>query len=132
MLSEPGFQEKTKEKGKRVMEDLDQQTTNHKKQIEAVVVEGKGFIEKPIHKSLCPEASFTDESPEKLSVMLKNINSKNEARDQLLKLESIDVKPRTRLRRKLQEEIKSTHEDCEEIVMIDDAFNEETVHTSKG
>ena len=67
------------------MEDLDQQTTNHKKQIEAVVAEGNVFIEKPIQKSLCPEASFTDENPEKLSVMLKNITSKNETHNQLLK-----------------------------------------------
>ena len=28
--------------------------------------------------------------------------------------------------------MKSAHENCEEIVMIDDAFSEETVHTSKG
>ena len=41
MLSELGFEEKTKEKGKRVMEDLDQKRTNHKKQIEAIVAEGK-------------------------------------------------------------------------------------------
>ena len=64
--------------------------------------------------------------------MLKNITSKNEAHDQLLKSENIDVKPRTRLRRKLQAEMKSAHEDCEEIMMIDDDFSEETVHTSKG
>ena len=114
------------------MEDLDQKTTNHKKQVEAVVEEGKGFTKKPVQKSLCPETSFTDENPEKLSVMLKNITSKNEARDQLLKSESMDVKPRTRLRRKLQAEIKSAHEYCEEIMMIDDAFSEGTVHTSKG
>ena len=114
------------------MEDLDQQTTNHKNQIEAVVAEGKGFIEKPIQKSLCPKASFTDENLEKLSVMLKNITSQNEAHDQMLRSESMDVKPRTRLRRKLQAEMKSAHEYCEEIVMIDDTFSEEIVHTSKG
>ena len=28
--------------------------------------------------------------------------------------------------------MKSGHEDCEEIVMINDAFSEETIHTSKG
>ena len=55
------------------MEDLDQQTTNHKKQIEATVEEGKGLTEKPMQKSLCPEISFTDENPKNLSVMLKNI-----------------------------------------------------------
>ena len=114
------------------MEDLDQQTTNHKKQIEAVVAEGKGFIEKPVQKSLCLETSFTDENPEKLSVILKNITSKNESHDQLLKSESINVKPRTRLRRKLQAEMKSAHEECEEIMMIDGAFSKETIHTSKG
>ena len=112
------------------MEDSDQQTTNHKKKIEADVEEGKGFTEKPIHESLCPEMSFTEENPEKLSVMLKNITSKNETHNQLLKSESRDVKPRTRLRRKFQTEMKSAREDCEEIVMIDDALSEETVHTS--
>ena len=42
------------------------------------------------------------------------------------------MNPRTRLRRNLQAKMKSAHEDCEEIVMIDDAFSEETIHTSKG
>ena len=41
------------------MEDLDQQTTNPKKQIQAAVEEGKDFIEKPIQEGLCPETSFT-------------------------------------------------------------------------
>ena len=81
LLIELGLEENTKEKGKRIMEDSDQQTTNHKKQIEAVVEEGNGFIEKPVQKSLRPETSFTDENPEKLSVILKNITSKNEAHD---------------------------------------------------
>ena len=83
------------------MEDSDQQTTNHKKQIEATVEEGKGFTEKPIQKGVCPETSFIDENPEKLSVMLKNITSKNETHNQLLKTENRDVKPRTRLKKKL-------------------------------
>ena len=43
----------------------------------------------------------------------------------------MDVKPRTRLRKKLQTEKKLAHEDGMEIVMIDDALSEETVHTSK-
>ena len=84
-MTELGFEENVKEKGKMIMEDSDQQTTSHKKQIQAVVEEGKGFTEKPIHKSLCPETSFTDENPEKLSVMLKHITSKNETHNQLLK-----------------------------------------------
>ena len=41
------------------------------------------------------------------------------------------MKPRTRLRKKLQTEKKLAHEDGMEIVMIDDALNEETIHTSK-
>ena len=114
------------------MEDLNQKTTNHEKQIESVVAERKGFIEEPSQKNLCPKVLVTDEKPEKLSVMLKNINSKNEAHVQLLKLESIDVKPRTGLRRKLQAQMKSAHVDCDKIVMINDAFSKETVHTSKG
>ena len=44
------------------MEDLNQKTTNHEKKIEAVVAEGKGFIEKPVQKRLCSEALFTDEN----------------------------------------------------------------------
>ena len=115
-----------------MMEYSYQQTTSHKKQIQAAVEEGKDFTEKPIQEGLCPETSFTDENPEKLSVMLKNITSKNETHNQLLKTENKDVKPRTRLRKKLQTKMKSAHVDCEEIVMINDALSEETVHTSKG
>ena len=111
---------------------MNQQTRNHEKQTEYVVAEGKGFLEEPSQNNLCPEVSVTDENPETLSFMLKNITSKNEARVQLLKSESIGVKPRTRLRRKLQAEMKSTHEDYEEIVRIYDAFSEGTVNTSKG
>ena len=80
---------------------------------------------------MCPKTSFTDENPEKLSVMLKNITSKNETHKQLLKSENRDVRPRTRLRNKLQIEKKSTHEYGMEIMMIDDALSEETVHTYK-
>ena len=76
LLIELGFKENPKEKGKRMMEDLDQQTTSHKKQIQSAEEEGKDITEKPIQEGLCPEASFTNENPEKLSVMLKNITSK--------------------------------------------------------
>ena len=63
--------------------------------------------------------------------MLKNITSKNETHKQLLKSENRDVRLRTRLRKKLQTEKKSAHEDGKEIMMIDDALSEETVHTYK-
>ena len=56
--------------------------------------------------------------------MLKNIASKSEIRTQLLKTENKDMKPRTRLRKKLQTEKRSAHEDAMEIVMIDDALSE--------
>ena len=42
------------------------------------------------------------------------------------------MNPRTMLRSKLQVEMELVHEDCEEIVMINDSFSEETVHASKG
>ena len=82
------------------MEDSDQQTTSHKKPIQTAEEEGKNTTEKPIQEGLCPEASCTNENPEKMSVMLKNIASKSEIRNQLLKTENKDMKPRTRLRKK--------------------------------
>ena len=42
------------------------------------------------------------------------------------------MKPRTRLRSKLQAEMELVHEYYEEIVMVNDSFSEETVHASKG
>ena len=63
--------------------------------------------------------------------MLKNITSKNETRNQLLNTENRDMKTRTRLRKKLQIEKRSAHEDGMEIVIINDALSEETIHTSK-
>jgi len=127
LLTELGFKDNPKEKGKRMMEDLDQQTTSHKKPIQTAEEEGKNTTEKSSQEGLCPEASCTNENPEKLSVMLKNIASKSEIRKQLLKTE----KPRTRLRKKLQTEKISAQEDAMDFVLIDDALSEETVHTSK-
>ena len=46
-MSELGFEERTKEKVKRVTEDLNQQTRNHEEQVEYVTAEGKGFVEEP-------------------------------------------------------------------------------------
>ena len=74
---------------------------NHEEQDEYVTTKGKGFVEEPNQNNLFPEVSVTDENAKTLSIMLKNITSKNEARVQLLKSESIGMKPRTRLRRKL-------------------------------
>ena len=59
--------------------------------------------------------------------MLKKIASKNKIRKQLFKTE----KPRTRLRKKMQTEESVAHKDAMDVVVIDDACSEETVHTSK-
>ena len=81
-----------------------------------------------------PEASVTDETsnkqlkqehknPETLSMLLKNITSKKEERVQVLNLEGIGLKPRTRLRGKMQKEMELVHipknrnEDRGDIVM---------------
>ena len=108
-LLELGFEKKTKEKGKRVTEDLNQQTKNHEEQIEHIATEGKGFVEKPNQNKLFPEALVTDENPETLSMVLKNITSNNEERVQVLNLEGIGFKPRTTLRSKMQVEMELVH-----------------------
>ena len=89
-LLELGYEEKIKEKGKRVAEDLNQQMENHEEQIEHIAAEGKGFVEEPKQmNNLFPEASVTDETsnkqlkeehknPETLSMLLNNITSKKE------------------------------------------------------
>ena len=79
LLSKLGFEERTKEKGKRVAEDLNQQTRNHEEQTKYVAAKGKGFVEELNQNNLFPEVSVTDENPETLSMMLKNITSNNEA-----------------------------------------------------
>ena len=79
-LSELGFEEKTKEKGKMATEDLNQQMKNHEEQTEHVATEGKGFVEEPNQNNLFPEALVTDENHETLSMVLKNITSKNKER----------------------------------------------------
>ena len=104
---------------------MNQQTRNHEKQTEYVVTKGNGFVEEPNQNNLFPEVLVIDKNPETLSMMLKNITSNNEAWLQLLKSQSIGVKPRTRLRSKLQEEMELVHEDYEEIVMINDSFSKE-------
>ena len=58
---------------------------------------------------------------------MKSIASKNKICKQLFKTE----KPRTRLRKKMQIEKRAAHEDAMDVVVIDDASSEETVHTAK-
>ena len=52
---------------------MNQQKKNHEAQTEHVAVEAKGFVEEPNQNNLFPEVSITDENPETLSMMLKNI-----------------------------------------------------------
>ena len=123
---------KYQREGKKGNKRLEPANEKSWKKTEYVVTEGKGFVDKPNQNNLFLEVSVTDENPETLSMMLKNITSKNEAWVHLLKSVSIGVKTRTRLRSKLQEEMELVHKDYEEIVMINDSFSKETVHTSKG
>ena len=70
-------------------------------------------------------------------MVLKNITSKKEERVQVLNPEGISLKPRTRLRSKMQAEMELVHipknrnEYYGEIVMVNDSFSEETIHASK-
>ena len=78
LLTELGFKDNPKEKGKRMIEDSDQKITSPKKPVQTVEKEGKNTTEKHIQEGFCPKASCTSETLEKLSVMLKNITSKSE------------------------------------------------------
>ena len=73
MLKELGFKDNPKEKGKRMMDDTEQPIISPKKPVQTVENEEKHTTEKTIQEGLCPEASCTNENPEKLSDMLKTI-----------------------------------------------------------
>ena len=70
-------------------------------------------------------------------MVIKNITSKKEEWIQVLNPEGISLKPRTRLRSKMQAEMELVHiprnrnEECGELVMVNDSFSEETIHASK-
>ena len=104
LLTDLGFRDNPKEKGKRMLDDANQQETSPKKTVQEVENEEKNTADKHIQESLNPEIAYTDENPEKLSNMMKNITSKNKMCKQLCKVE----KPRTRLRKKMQIEGRTT------------------------
>ena len=95
-LSELGFEEKVKEKGKKAAEDLNQQTKKHEEHTKHLPEEGKYFIEEPKQmNNLFPETSAIDETTSKqlkedhknldtLSMVIKNINSRKEEQIQVL------------------------------------------------
>ena len=96
LLTELGFRDNPKEKGKRMLDDANQQETSPKKTVQEVENEENNTTDKHIQESLNPEIGCTDENPEKLSNMMKSITSKNKICKQLCKVE----KPRTRLGRR--------------------------------
>ena len=118
-------------------------------QTEQIAEEGKDFTEEPkVVNSLFPEASATDETifmqvkedlknPDSLSIVIKNANLKEEERVQILNAKDISLKPRTRLRSRLEAEMKLIHhprninEDFGKLFIINDSFNEENIHVSK-
>ena len=107
------------------MDDIEQPIISPKKPVKTVENEEKHTAEKTIREGLCLEASCTNEDLEKISDMLKTIASKNKICKQLFKIE----KPRTKLRKKMQIEKEAAHEGAMNVVVIDDAGSEETVHT---
>ena len=65
-LFELGFEEKVKEKRKKIAEDLNQQTEKHEKQTEHLAEEGKYFIEEPKQmNNLFLKTSATNETTSK-------------------------------------------------------------------
>ena len=114
-----------------------------------IAEEGKDFIEEPkVANGLFPEASATDETivkqvkedlknPDSLSIVIKNANVKEGERVRILNAKDISLKPRTRLRSRLEAEMKLIHnprsrnEDFGKLVIVNDVFNEENIHLSK-
>ena len=127
LLAELGFRDNPKEKGKKMLDEANQQATSPKKIVQEVENEEKNDADKPVQKSLSPEIACTDENLEKLSNMMKNITSKNKMCKQLCKVE----KPRTRLRKKMQIEERTTQKEGMDVVVIEDASSEGTVHTAE-
>ena len=70
-------------------------------------------------------------------MVIKNVNSKGEERIQILNTKGISLKPRTRLRRRMEAEMKlinnpsCRNEDFGKHVIVNDSFSEENIHVSK-
>ena len=67
-------------------------------------------------------------------MVIKNVNSKEEERIQVLNTKGISLKPRTRLRSRMEAEMKLIHnprgrnEDFGKLVIVNDSFSEESIH----
>ena len=128
---------------------MNQQIEKHEEQSEHIVEEVKDFTKEPkVLNSLFPEASATDETivkqvkedlknPDSLSIVIKNANVKEEERVWILNAKDISLKPRTRLRSRLEAEMKLIHnprsrnEYFGKIVIVNDSFSEENIQVSK-
>ena len=70
-------------------------------------------------------------------MVIKNVNSKEEERIQVLNTKGISLKPRTRLRSGMEAEMKLIHnpggrnEDFGKLVIVNDSFSEENIYVSK-
>ena len=76
LLAKLGFRDNPKKKGKRMLDDANQQATSPKETVQEAENEEKNAACNPIQDSLCPETPCTHENLEKLSDILKNIASK--------------------------------------------------------
>ena len=72
-----------------------------------------------------------------LSIVIKKENVKEEERVQILNAKDISLKPQTRLRSRLEEEMELIHnprsrnEDFGKLVIVNYSFSEENIHVSK-
>jgi len=117
-LTELGFSENPKEKGKRMIDEAYQTNSaeiDHQEDDKEVQV---------IRELVNPETPCIKEDSEKLCDIVKGITSKKVACKQILQTD----KPRTRLRKKLQK-AKEEEKQEKEVMIIEDGFSEDTVNT---
>ena len=72
-------------------------------------------------------------NPDSFSIVIKNASLKEEERVQTLNAKDFNLKPRTRLRSKLEAEMnlihnpRSRNEDFGKLVIVNDSFSEENI-----
>ena len=117
-LTELGFNENPKEKGKKMIDEAHQTNsaeTNQNENDKAAHV-----VNEPVN----PETPCIQEDSEKLCDIVKGIASKKVVCKQLFQAD----KPRTRLRKKLQKDEEGIKQE-KEVMIIEDEFSEDTVNT---
>jgi len=122
LLTELGFSENPKEKGKRMMDDAQQHLTNPAETNQNDNDKTINVVNEPIN----PETPCIHEGSEKLCDILKSIASKRTVCKQLFKAD----KPRTRMKEKLQkDEEGTTQASAKEVMIIEDSASQDTVNT---